>query len=186
MIVAFTGGMGVGKSTAINQLNQLINGKTLNIKFAQPLYDMQEMIYGLISGVHAPPEGFVKDRKLLQWLGTDWGRDTISESLWVDLWKQEVKRKEFMENPKAITCDDCRFPNEADAVHAEGGFVIKIIRSSANPEGGTGIAAHKSEVGLNEKYVDFVIVNDNTVESLRNQLKGILELIQTANNERRK
>ena len=44
-LIAFTGKMGSGKSTAIEELRKLVNYQTANVKFAQPLYDIQEFVY---------------------------------------------------------------------------------------------------------------------------------------------
>ena len=111
-IIAFSGKMGVGKSTAIERIYAKSNGVVHLVKFAQPLYDMQEFIYRRISSVVQRPANFTKDRKLLQWLGTDWGRG-MKETLWVDLFKAQVE-KILDHNPTAvIVCDDVRFDNEA-------------------------------------------------------------------------
>lgn len=174
-IIAFTGKMGSGKSTAINELKKLV-GQTANVKFAQPLYDIQEMIYRRISGAYERPEGFIKDRILLQWLGTNWGRDTISPTLWVDLWKHQVSLvQELQQNVKVITCDDVRFDNEAEMVKSQGGIVVQITRKDANPDGGTGIKAHASEAGISKNLIDFTIENDYGVKELSMMLKRILQ-----------
>jgi dephospho-CoA kinase len=83
-LIAFTGQMGSGKSTAVSTLREFADNPVHNIKFAQTLYDIQNYIYERIESVYKRPEDFIKDRKLLQWIGTEWGRGTISESLWVD------------------------------------------------------------------------------------------------------
>jgi hypothetical protein len=162
-IIAFSGGMGVGKSTAIRVLTSVAPGHVRLVKFAGPLYDMQELIYARIASVYQRPETFVKDRKLLQWLGTDWGR-SLSESLWVDLW--QTSAKDVLERPNHIVvCDDCRFDNEADAIHALGGIVINIKRPDAHShaEGGVGIKAHASENGLSANKIDHQVSNDGSL-----------------------
>lgn len=161
-IIAFSGKMGVGKSTAIAVLNQLVNIPTANVKFAQPLYDMQEFIYQRISSVVKRPENFTKDRKLLQWLGTDWGRDSISQSLWIDLWKAEVAG--YIGG--IITCDDVRFDNEGEVIKSLGGKLI-LIESSKNSDRidtTAGLKNHASEAGVDRKYIDAVVHNDGTLE----------------------
>lgn len=173
-IVAFTGFMGSGKSTAIKFLRELLNYQTVNVKFAAPLYDIQELIYRRISGAYERPADFVKDRKLLQWLGTDWGRNTISDTLWVDLWKHQVGLvKNLQKNVKVITCDDARFDNEAEAVKAIGGIVVKITRKNANPEGGQGITKHASEQGISESLIDFTIENNGSYLDLGEQINKL-------------
>ena len=52
-------------------------GKVL--KFADPLYEMQAEIYKIAGLKH---NSNTKDRKLLQLLGTDWGRNTKFPNIW--------------------------------------------------------------------------------------------------------
>lgn len=176
-LIAFSGGMGVGKSTAIALLKQKHERVHL-VKFAQPLYDMQEYIYSRIDSVHSRPESFVKDRKLLQWLGTEWGRDTISTNLWVDIWKAEVKRL-YIEDPQAlIVCDDCRFDNEATTVKEMGGVVVKLVSDKVKERGiATGIANHASESGINEKLIDYIVTNNDTIEEFKISLGHVYRAI---------
>lgn len=175
-IIGFSGGMGVGKSTAIKILEDLYpSHPVFLVKFAQPLYDIQEAVYDRISSVYSRPSDFKKDRKLLQWLGTDWGRDTISNTLWVDLWKasvEEVKRDHVFLDEPIIVCDDVRFDNEAETLKELGGYVIKLVRpnNTAHAEGGQGIVNHKSESGISENLLDFVVYNNDNLDTFRDRL----------------
>lgn len=164
--------MGCGKSTAISALQKSITGATVfNVKFAQPLYDIQEYAYNRIKGAYSKPEGFVKDRKLLQWIGTEWGRDTISKSLWTDIWQKEVS---FILNATdaVVVCDDVRFDNEAELIKSMGGKIIRISsdRGAEKAEGGVGIVNHSSEGGVNLKYVDYLVENNGSLEEYKYQL----------------
>lgn len=173
-VIGFSGGYGVGKSTAIDLLATTFGldepGKLCLVKFAAPLYAMQEDIYQRIIQVYKRPPDFKKDRKLLQWLGTDWGRDTISQTVWVDLWKADATFALKMDS--TVVCDDCRFDNEAETVKSLGGIVIKITRvdAAAHAQGGTGIANHASEAGVNPSLVDYTIENNGTLEEFKNSL----------------
>lgn len=174
-LIAFTGSMGSGKSTAINILKESTGADLHLVKFAQPLYDMQEFIYAKISSVYKRPESFIKDRKLLQWLGTEWGRNSIKDSLWTDLWKEEVTYALENYPYKLIVCDDVRFDNEADAVKSLGGLIIKL---QANNTGdriniNSGIAGHSSEQGISLDKIDFVINNNGTIDDLKNSLLSL-------------
>lgn len=173
MIIGFNGKMGVGKSTAIRFLEDYYPNSTVHVvKFAQPLYDMQEYIYRRITPVYRRGPTFIKDRKLLQWLGTDWGRDTIMQNLWVEIWKDEVRQIQ-KENPNAvIVCDDVRFDNEGETVKAMGGYVVAIVRNdnAKHADGGVGIVGHASEGGIDKKYLDFIVENNDTVAEFRTSL----------------
>lgn len=175
-LAAFTGAMGVGKSTAIEALTPFTKG-IINLKFADPLYSMQDAIYGIISKVYKRPTDFVKDRKLLQWLGTEWGRDTISKTLWVDLWKSELDYCSENYSWVTVTCDDVRFDNEAELVRANGGIIIKLVSNRNTNVSFGGTATHSSEYGVNYKYVDYVVENNGTLEEFKKSLSTLYKEI---------
>lgn len=174
MIIGLTGGMGVGKSTAVDILREHLRNIEV-VKFAAPLYDMQEMIYRRIAQVYARPPEFVKDRKLLQWLGTDWGRDTISKTLWVDIWKAEAALNLAYGN--VVICDDVRFDNEADAIKSMGGIIIKITSNNAIQRITTanGITGHASENGISPEKIDFTIANDGLLVQYEKDLMAVID-----------
>lgn len=183
ILIGFTGKMGSGKSTAIECLRYLQPEMVHNVKFAQPLYDMQEFIYRRISRAFPTPDP-LKDRKLLQWLGTEWGRGTINESIWTKLWEEEVKYLSENYPNSLVVCDDVRFDNEADVLHARGGVVVSIVSSKTeNREVARGgLTNHASEAGIDANKVDFIVRNDDTVKDLGNQLKDILKTLNKGAN----
>lgn len=189
-LIGFNGTMGVGKSTAIECLRDELpaDAKVKLVKFAQPLYDMQETIYRRITSVYTRPENFTKDRKLLQWLGTDWGRDTISKTLWVDLWKAEAQKQGNLHGA-IVVCDDVRFDNEAEAIKSLGGVVVKISSSHAEKRIDTksGISNHSSEAGIKPNLVDMTVENNGTrLEFMYKMTEVYQELGIFPNNKRSK
>lgn len=170
MLIGFNGRMGVGKSTAIQMLKEISGRDLVNVKFAQPLYDIQEFIYGRIGPVYQRPPEFLKDRKLLQWLGTDWGRATISESIWVDLWRAEVQRLLASQPTAIIVCDDVRFNNEGSILRELGGKVVQIVSSRGQERTVAGIANHASEAGIAPELIDYIVENDGSPEEFKNSL----------------
>lgn len=167
-LIGFNGRMGSGKSTAIQALKYATEGvcQVHLVKFAQPLYDLQEAAYKRIESVYKRPESFIKDRKLLQWLGTEWGRDGISKTLWVDIWTAEVRRLNAAHPNDLIVCDDARFDNEAETIRSLGGLVVSINcnRTDERIDTKAGIVSHSSEAGINASLVDYTINNDGTRE----------------------
>lgn len=185
MIIAFNGPMGSGKSTAVEAIKFLSDkqkAKVRVVKFAGALYDMQEMIYRRIESVYKRPDDFVKDRKLLQWLGTDWGRDTIRQDIWVALWRAdalELERQGFI-----VVTDDCRFDNEAEAVREVGGLVVRIDAPTIAGRAvvTNGIAGHASEKGIRDNLVHHTIVNDSTLSAYQDKLINYFSSILASNN----
>lgn len=169
-IIAFTGSMGTGKSTAIEVLKEISKENIILIKFAQPLYDIQELIYDRIKTVYKRPKNFVKDRLLLQLIGTDWGRDNISKSMWSDIWQAEMELEVLVGN--LVVCDDCRFDNEAERIKNLGGAVIKLTSNKSHEriDITSGIVNHASEAGVDENFVDYKIANDGTLEEFKEKL----------------
>ncbi len=170
-IIAFTGPMGSGKSEAIKILKAYVKDTPIVlIKFAEPLYDIQEYAYNRIASVYVRKPDFIKDRPFLQWLGTEWGRNTIGPDLWVELWSTAVQQA-IKQNPDAIiVCDDCRFNNEAEIVKSIGGMVVKISTDKSSDRIDTSRASHISENGISFDFVDFIIENNDTLDHYKNQL----------------
>ena len=174
MIIGLNGKMGVGKSTAANFIQARSKQPIKLIKFAAPLYDMQEYIYRRISSIYTRNEDFTKDRKLLQWLGTEWGRGTIGESLWIDLWRSEVKTT--LSSGYNVICDDVRFNNEAAVIKELGGIVLNISSSLTNNRINTktGIIDHSSEKSVDSKYVQSYIENNGTEKEFDEKIRVAL------------
>lgn len=169
MIIGFTGKMGVGKSTAVKELGD----KFKLIKFAQPLYDIQEYAYRRIEGAYKRPENFIKDRTLLQWLGTEWGRNTLSQNLWIDVWKTDAEIALFKGN--YVVVDDVRFDNEAQAIRELGGKIIQITsdRTEERIDTKAGISGHPSESGVTPNLVDITVKNDLSLTHYLKELEAV-------------
>lgn len=146
-----------------------------NIKFAGPLKRMakvlfeshgisQEEIARMIEGdlkeqVH--PKLGVSPRHIMQTLGTEWGRDSIHADFWVNAAMSHARV--IRESGYHVVLDDMRFRNEYMAVLKNGGQVWKVERPGA-PKPATN---HPSEGLLDDLPFDRVIVNDGTIDDLR-------------------
>lgn len=102
-------------------------------------------------------------RRLLQRLGTEAGRQTLWDSIWVDAAYAGLSD----DGKYCIT--DCRFPNEAKSVVDRGGVMIRITRPGVGPAN-----SHASETSLDDWPFDHVIVNDGSVYDLRAKLLEVL------------
>ena len=100
-------------------------------------------------------------RQLLQRLGNEAGRSVLGEDVWV--------RTLFERCPVRTVISDCRYPNEAEAIRARGGLVIRVERPGYGP-----INGHTSEIALDGFDFDSVIDNDGTVEDLADKLEAVL------------
>ena len=105
-------------------------------------------------------------RRIYQTLGTEWGRDCINPNMWTLLWHARVS--DMLAADVDVVADDVRFPNEYDLIRSMGGQVWKITRPNTDMTCG-----HSSENGLEDKYFDRVVENNNTLWDLVTRLQDI-------------
>lgn len=95
----------------------------------------------------------VSVRKMMQTLGTDWGR-SLDEDIWIKAFTKLYPKGKYV-----IT--DVRMENEAKFIRDNGGIIIHV-------KGRGGIdTTHSSEAGIKAKALDIVINNTGTLEELR-------------------
>lgn len=179
-IVAFSGYATSGKDTAAEALTGL---GFCRIAFADKLREFLYRLNPLVtSGVDNTPvplrrvideygwNGYKRTqwkdsiREMLQRLGTECGRELISDNIWVNATLDNLTEGKY-----SIT--DVRFPNEAEAIRQRGGKIYRIVRAGVGPANG-----HKSEISLDDYEFDGFIHNDGTVEQFHeNVRRNILE-----------
>lgn len=153
MKLAILGKMRSGKDTVANFLKNEFGGQI--IKFADPLYEMQKAIYNIAD---LPYTENTKDRKLLQYLGTQWGRETIDSGLWVNLMDKKLSNE--LTNETNLYCTDCRFPNEAFLLRRHGFHFVRVERSEEDRiAAGASNLDHESETALDDFIVPDKIYN---------------------------
>lgn len=96
----------------------------------------------------------ISPRKAYQLFGTEFGRNMLSDSVWVDI---------APKNDVVIT--DCRFPNEADWVKKNGGKLIRVNRLEA-----TAVNEHPSEKYIPQLDVHVDLFNNFSLEHLKKQI----------------
>lgn len=124
-------------------------------------------------------------RIMLQSLGTAWGREVVSEDLWInhlvdtaervlqgEVYEREVGflNAERTPPPVGIVCSDVRFANELNAVKDAGGRIIRVTRESADKKSKKlGIAGHASEAEqktFTDDMFDSILKNESTLKEL--------------------
>lgn len=158
-VVGFCGPAGAGKTTAACYLVGYHPGWN-RCSFADPLRSM-------LRALGLKPEDFTHDKKehphqllcgksprqALQTLGTEWGRQTIGDDIWIRAATHQILN--HIENGGRVVMDDVRFDNEAGMIRALGGIVIHLGR--ADQRSGTTHTTHASERGVSSGLIDLWI-----------------------------
>lgn len=171
MKIAFGHKYASGKDTSADYLIKKYGG--IKLSFASPLYDILHYAQNICS---FPKE---KDRKFLQWIGTEWARNK-DPNIWINILIEKARKEEGN-----VYVSDVRFLNEFTALKEDGWICIKLNRESQNrdtTEGehkgiGSGEKNHISETELDsitDDNWDFVIDNNGNIEDLYFKLDEII------------
>lgn len=171
-LIAFAGPKFAGKGTAAKL--PLSAGYKI-ASFARPLKDMLvamgltevDLTDPVLKETPHPLLGGQTPRYAMQTLGTQWGRETIWDDIWVNL--MSVRLRTMLADGGRFVFDDCRFDNEAIALRQSGAVIIEITnpKCSYNP-------AIKSEAGLSRHLITATVANDSTIEDLHVRLSRAL------------
>ena len=151
----------VGKDTCVDYLISKYGGKKLS--FASPLYDILHYAQRAC--------GFeqVKDRKFLQYVGTEWARGQ-NNSVWLDKVKEQLRT-----DPEPnLYISDLRFCNEFEMLRKQGVTLIRLDSDRAL------IDDHESSISLDETtddMWDYIIENNRPLPFLFQALDEMVAAI---------
>lgn len=160
------GKAGAGKSISADYLKKKYGFQTA--KFAYPVYNLAYNYFNM--------QG--KDRKLLQVIGSDVGRDMVDPNLWVSRFSQDMRIiqetcKKMGKPQVQFISDDCRFANEHRTLKALGwvGLYLYVDDATriARLKGRDGTAQietlnHPSELAVETFYNDLYWI-DSTCDA---------------------
>ncbi len=106
-------------------------------------------------------------REFLQVFGTDICR-LIKPNVWIDLCINSIKS----EGSLLAVIDDCRFPNEVEAIQAAGGKVIGLTRGSDSED------SHASETSIMQSWDNLDCIIDNQNMSIGESCKSIARAME--------
>lgn len=174
LLIGIAGPAQSGKSTLSGEFRRLVEFRGLRFNeqpFAAPLKRMLSSIgvdvSDLSKNVPVPFLDGVTPRRLMQTLGTEWGR-SIQEDFWLRVWRNEL------DEAAAVTVvPDVRFDNEAGLIRELGGTIIHITRKPTADM--LAVPAHASEAGITRAKGDIILRNDRGIEKLAAFAASILD-----------
>lgn len=175
-LIGVTGYARVGKDTFAEGL--AAHAGYSRMSFAQPVREMLYAQNPLVDvdglrvraavdhlGWEAAKDRVPELRRLLQSLGTQAGRELLGANVWVDA---AMRRLDACPAPKVVFAD-VRFPNEADAIRARGGIIVRVERDGHGP-----LNMHESETSMDDYEWDYVVRNNGTVDELHQKAADVI------------
>lgn len=187
IIIGVTGVACAGKDTSVDFMIEMCKNSNKTYErlfFARPLkeackilfnmsdedvynQDFKELILRhdngdpkfLIDGIEASP------RIILQWVGSML-RNRIDKNFFLNNMEENINIHK-KNNIDFIFITDIRFDNEAELIKNLDGIVIKIERTNHLK---IKTSSHESENGIHDKFIHQYIVNDGTIDELRDKV----------------
>lgn len=177
-LIGLTGEKGHGKDTVANifrahgyytlsfaaPLKLMLRSFYENHALLKPA-EIQRRLEGDLKEVPCPWLSGVTPRRAMQTLGTEWGRNCISENFWVDALLRLYKE---LRDPAVVS--DVRFANEVEAIHRAGGVVYRVDSGGRVPR--NALSGHVSEQVKTLK-IDGIIDNSGTIERLHTKVEAL-------------
>lgn len=170
IIIGLCGHKGCGKSTVAKYIMHTNDAASI-VKFADSLKDMLRVVGLTEAQIEGPeketPSALLQNktpRLAMQTLGTEWGRDTLGENIWADIWANRVKNLSGI-----VLVDDVRFENEIERIEQLGGATFWLTRGSIYE----GNDAHPSENSISADHCDFVIENTDSIQRAAQEILGL-------------
>ena len=173
--IALHGRAHAGKDTIAGMLVQQHDFS--RVSFAGPIKDGLIAMFGLSRAEleddrkeKPVPWLGVSPRRLMQTLGTEWGRNMIRDDLWIALADRRIAQMRKYGTRLVIT--DVRFENEAAWIRRIGGEIWHVLR----PQASNVVPLHASEDGIRLLAgADSVIDNSEGLEQLAGKVRAALE-----------
>lgn len=167
MLIGLSGKMGSGKTTLVNFMQQYYTD-VVPLKFATPLYELQDYIYNKL-GYTLEGE---KDRELLIKLG-EWAKSK-DPAIFAKLGLQQLPKQEDLLSPIYVF-DDVRFPDEANLIKENGGILIRLEGEQRGSNVNKEYFNSPSETSLDNYNFDYYINNSGSFLKTIEQLKSIIK-----------
>lgn len=161
-VIGITGFKKAGKDASAQELRKMfLPARTVQVNFADALKEEVAKACGVtVEYINANKDIF---RTILQWWGTEFRRKLSGDEYWIIKWMERANK--LTPTPDYLICTDVRFINEAAVIRQLSGTIIRIERPGITSDG------HASEVEQLQIHTDFTVLNDGTIEELKQKLK---------------
>lgn len=173
-IICISGKAGSGKDASAAMIKELLEGRNAERVLITHYADLLKFMCK--SFFEWDGQKDERGRSMLQYIGTDVVRKR-NPDFWVDF---IIKVLTFFPNEwDYVIIPDCRFPNEIGRLRDAGFDVCHLDINRPNlvsclaPEQLT----HQSEIALDGTTPDYTIINDGTLDDLRNHLSDYITKI---------
>ena len=168
-IIAFTGLAGSGKDTAASFLlpmgyRQMAIANSVKEVAALIAKENVRRYHDRTEKERFSSVFMTSRREALQTIG-DVMRDMFHDGIWIDSFVNEAIRHD------KVVVTDLRYQNEAEALIKYGAMVVRLVRPGAGLSGSA--ASHISEQPLPDHLVHAEVVNDSTIDSLREKVLAV-------------
>jgi len=190
MIIGLSGYARSGKDTVADRL--VTSHGFTRISFADALKETVYVLNPVVNGrryaeivdeqgLDAAKAGFPEVRRLLQFMGTEVGRQLWGEDFWVERLAMKVRSHHAQMYREGsldlrVVIPDCRFPNEAEFVQGSTaggrGQLWRIHRPGVGP-----LNDHPSETALDSHEFDAHLNNDQTIAALHEHVDYLVEAL---------
>ena len=164
-----------GKDTTAKYIDEYFinkDKKVINLQYSFYLKEYAKRITGWDGSDETKP------RELLQYLGTDYIRKEIDNLFFVKRMIEDIKV--YSKYFDIITISDARFVEEIDELKKvfNDVYAIKVVRPNFDNGLSEKEQKHATEIALdNYDKIDQVLLNDGTLEDLKNKIIDLMEVI---------
>lgn len=183
MKIALAGQKRSGKTTVARRLVE--EHGFIHMDFADPVRAAAMSFFGMT------PEELERDkekdiffgsfvispREFMQKMGTEWGRQTIDDSMWVE--GLLARAATYHQLGKSIVVADARFQNETDTLRSQGYQIVHVSRPGYMNKADQ----HASEAGVKPHHEDLFLRNVGDIDYLEGCVDDMVDHIAMINKQ---
>jgi hypothetical protein len=113
-------------------------------------HTIERMIDGDLKETPTEWLGGKSPRHAMEGLGGHYGRDWMGKDFWIGVETDKL----FVHKPERVVFEDCRHPNEGEAIDRMGGIVAEILRPGSKPK-----LEHRTEREQAKVFSSWQIIN---------------------------